>query len=563
MSSWFEELKRRNVLRVGAAYLIVAWLVVQVVATIAPILELPAWVERLTLVPAGIKRESELDQTRPQHRHGRTLDFVIIGILLVAVAYFVVDKFIWQDPAGVERQVAKSIAILPFTNLSREEANEPFTAGIHDDLLTHISRISSIRSISRTSVLQYADSTRTIPEIARELNVATVLEGGVQRSGNRVRINTQLIDASTDESIWAGTYDRELTAANVFAIQSEIATAIADALRATLTPGEQQMIDHVPTQDIAALETYFIGKRLMEDRTTDSLLAAVEYFEKVVELDPEFALAWSGLADAWMLLPEYSATIDRKLVAEKSDDAIRRALELNPEIPEVINSEAWNRLIHHYDWRGAEETFRRALRTHPNNTNVLHWISHVLSWQGQHEEALEYARRAVAVDPLSRLMKMNLVYILVDAGEYEEALSIADEIRVKWPDFTNWGNLWLHELRAGRPDLARETIRSRIEATGGDAESALILGGMFIDFHSDGVVGNLTEELIQKLNLGSNYLGEIYAHLGDRENTLTALEEAAAEHSGSRSVLSMRINPAYDFIRGDPRFKALLKQTGL
>jgi TolB-like protein/class 3 adenylate cyclase len=262
---------------------------------------------------------------------------VAFGLALLAVTYAALDGTPGaEDPAANEgtAQDRRSIAVLPFENMSRDAINEPFTLGIHDDLLTHLSKIGSLKTISRTSVLQYRDTTKTIPQIAGELGVATILEGGVQRAGDRVRINVQLIDAATDEHLWSETYDRQLTAPNIFAIQSEIATAIAEALRATLSQDEQRRLDSAPTQNLAAVETYFLGKQLLEDRTRESLSAAVQYFQQVIELDPGFALAHSGLADAYMLLPEYSVSIDWKVAREESEAAANRALALDPDLPE-------------------------------------------------------------------------------------------------------------------------------------------------------------------------------------------------------------------------------------
>ena len=173
-----------------------------------------------------------------------------------------------------------------------------------------LARINSLRTVSRTSMLRYRDSNMSVPEIARELDVATILEGGVQRAGVSVRINVTLIDAAADEPLWTQVYDRELTAANVFAIQSEIARAISDQLRVTLSRDDLRRLDTVPTNSIDALDSYFIGKQMLDRRTLRSLTAAAEYFEAVVEIDPNFALGWSGLAYAYMLLPEYSNSID-------------------------------------------------------------------------------------------------------------------------------------------------------------------------------------------------------------------------------------------------------------
>lgn len=568
-------------MRVAAIYLAAAWLLLQVVATVAPILEVPDSTQRVVLIllaigfpvavilawllewtPTGIKRDDGVRE-EPVKPGRQTMDNVIIVILAVAVVYFVADKFVFSD-TGSTRDIGQSIAVLPFTNMTQDEANDPFIVGIHDDILTHLSRIQSVRTVSRTSVLQYRGTTKTTPEIGRELDVATVLEGGVQRSGNRIRINVQLIDADADEHIWAETYDRELTAANVFEIQSDIATTIAAALRAALTPEEIERLEAVPTQNIDALDTYFIGKQLLEERTRESLTVALDYFERAVELDPEFALGWSGLADAAMLLPEYSASADRDALRIRSDAAVARAMAIDADLPFVSSTVAWSKLIRDYDWAGAEETFRKALEIQPDNTNVLHWLSHTLSWQGHHEEALAHARYAVEIEPNSQLMLMNLAYILVDARQYEEGLQIAQQAGELDPGYTALRrNLYLHELRAGRIADGTASFVTYTTVTGGDPVAAREIGNMMIAYARDGSVGSISEDQIKRSLLGSEDLAQAFAFVGDREGTLVALQDAADSRSGSRSVLSMKINPAYDFIRGDPRFVALLQQVGL
>jgi TolB-like protein len=506
MASFWGELKQRNVVRVAAAYAVVAWLVVEVSSVVLPTFEAPDWILQVLtflvilgfpfalvfawafeLTPEGLKRDEDVDRSRSvTEKAGRRLDVVTLAALAIAAAFFALDRFVWVDDAttiGSLAEYRKSVAVLPFENMSQDESNLPFTIGIHDDLLAHLSRIGSIKTISRTSVLQYRDTTKTIPQIASELGVATILAGGVQRAGDRVRMNVQLIDAATDEPLWADTYDRRLTAANIFAIQSEIATAIAEALRANLSAEEQRRLASAPTQSLAAVETYFLGKQLLERRTRESLSAAVEYFQQVVELDPNFALAHSGLADAYMLLPEYSAAMDWKVAQQKSEAAANRALALDPDLPEALSSMGWNRLIHYYDWKEAEALLRRALQVQSNNTNALHWLSHVLSWQGRHAEAIHWARRAVEVDPLSRLMGMNLSYILMDAGDFDAAIELAHATLRRHSDQSEQlGNLWLTYLRAGRPEEAADVIRRWAAATGRDPEAARPVGEAFIRY---------------------------------------------------------------------------------
>jgi TolB-like protein/lipoprotein NlpI len=523
-----------------------------------PVALILAWAFELT--PSGMRRDSGDETPRPAGR--RPMDYIVVTTLALALVYFAADKFLISENGGAAPPGA-SVAVLPFANLSQNPSNDPFVNGIHDDLLTQLSRIGSLSVTSRTSVLQYRDTTKPMPVIADELGVATILEAGVQRLGSSVRINVQLIDAAKDEHIWAETYDRELTAANVFEIQSEIAAAITGALQAALTPDERLRLEKIPTHSIAALDSYFVGKQLLEERTRESLTAAAEYFETVVELDPEFALGWSGLADAYMLLPEYSSTIDRELVETKARRAVQVALQLDPDLPEVLATQAWYEL-RFYDWEKAETIFRNALAVAPDNTNVLHWLSHVLAFQGRFDEALEVARRTVAIEPASRIMRTHLAYILTDAGQFEESAALMNEIRDEHPDYSVLRrNYYLHELRANNPHQAAQAFAEFVEAVGGDVDAAREIGDMFIAFAESGAVGNLTDDLITRTQLGSEDLAQVLAFVGDAEGTIAALQAAAAENSGSRSVFSMKINPAYDFIRDDPRFQALLRQVGL
>ena len=579
MASLWTELKRRNVPRIAAAYAVAAWLMVEVSSVVLPAFGAPDWILRAVIIlvslgfpialviawafqmtPEGLKRDAEVDREQDAWRQrSNRLNVITVTILVLAAGIFVFERMV-PEFKTVDR---RSIAVLPFDNMSGDASNDPFTIGIHDDLLTHISRIGSIKTISRTSVLKYRDTTKTIPEIGNELGVATILEGGIQRAGDRVRINVQLIDTATDEHLWADTYDRRLTASNVFAIQTEIAVAIAAALRATLSTEEQRRLEYAPTENLAAMEAYYLGKQLLEERSRESLFAAVEYFEKVIELDPRYALAYSGLADAYMLLPEYTPTVDMHEARETSEAAANRALELGPEEPEVLASAGWNRLIHYYDWTEAERLLRRALAIEPNNAGALHWLSHVLSWQGQHTEALAKAERALEVDPHTTLMAMNLAYIRTDANLFDEAIARVLQSIEEDPDYSELhGNLWLSYLRAGRPADAANSFVTRAAATGRDIDGAREVGAAFVRYRETGDTQPLSEELIAQMEFGLEDLGQVYAFVGDAEHALSALEAGYEQRSGSRSVLSMQINPGYDFFRDDPRFIALLGRLG-
>lgn len=571
------ELQRRKVLRAAAVYLVIAWLLLQIAATIAPILSLPDWFEvlvlallviafpialilawSLELTPEGMRSESSPQSSKV----ARFADYSVLIVLMVGLAWFAANRLGNNDdePPALD----KSVAILPFINLNNDEANTSFTSGIHADLLTQLARIKSVRTVSRTTVLKYRDSTKSIPEIATELGVATIVEGGVQRVGNSVRVNVQLIDAAADRPLWTQAFDRELTAANVFAIQGEIAQAITTQLQASLSPEDERRLGTVPTQSIGALNAYFVGKVLLEERTRQSLSFAIEYFENAVQLDPAFALGWSGLADAYMLLPEYSYNVDRDMIERRSRDALLRALELDPSLPEVRSTEAWYQLTRNYDWSGAEKIFEESLEAFPDNTNLLHWMSHTLSWQGRQEEGLAVAKHAVEVEPGSHLMRMNLAYILSDAQDFDRALQIVWQVRDERPNYLALRrNLYLHELRAGQTERGADSFVTFTSIIGGDPAAARAIGDMFVAYAQEGIVGDVTDALIERARLGTEDLAQVIALVGDAEGALDALQVAIEERSGSRSALSMKINPAYDFFRDDPRFEALLVKIGL
>ncbi len=314
-----------------------------------------------------------------------------------------------------------SIAVLPFENRSDQSKDAFFVDGIHDDILTQLTKVSAMRVIARTSVEQFRDTRLTTREIGEKLGVGKILEGGVQRAGNRVRITVQLIDATTDAHLWAESYDRELTATNIFAIQSEVAAAIAVALKTTLTAGEQARVNAVPTQNLEAWEAYQHGKQRMARRTSAALADSVEYFEKAVGADPRFALAYVGLADA-LLIQFYNGYAPRAACLARAEAAIGKALALDPNLAEAHTSLA-KLFEHREDTELAEVEYRKAIELNPNYATAHHWYALMLAFQGRFSEALQEAEKAEALDPLSAIIN-NMVAIALDGeGRFEEALA--------------------------------------------------------------------------------------------------------------------------------------------
>jgi TolB-like protein/Tfp pilus assembly protein PilF len=401
--SLFNELKRRNVFRVAIAYLAGAWFLTEVAGTLFPAFGIPDWGVRfvviicaLGLVPAlfiswayeltpeGLKREKDVERDKSiSHVTSRRLDGITIGLIAIAFAFIVADR-LWLSPRLAEQSATlaevvpdneqvsapesqyppNSIAVLPFVNMSDDAANQYFSDGISEELLTHLARISTLKVISRTSVLQYRGTTKTIPQIAAELGVGAILEGGVQRYSNKVRINAQLVDARSDGHLWAETYDRDLTTRNVYAIQTEIARSISSALDSALTLEDRQRLEKVPTENLDAYDAYLLGKQRMANRRSASLKQAADYFHTAIELDPDYALAYVGLADTYMLLGDYS-NLSLSEMLGLALPALQSALRLDDELAEAyasmgaISAKAG-------DYAEAEAAYKRAIEFGPN-----------------------------------------------------------------------------------------------------------------------------------------------------------------------------------------------------
>jgi TolB-like protein/Tfp pilus assembly protein PilF len=512
--SLITELKRRNVFRVAAAYGIVAWLLLEVASVILPALRLPEWTLTLLvflvvagfplamilawafeLTPAGIKRDSAVDPDESiAHHTGRKLDFIIIGALSVAVVYFAVDKFVLQgDPEQGARSIERvpggapierkgSIAVLPFANRSANEADVFFVDGMHDDILTHLAKIRSLKVISRTSVMEYRDTTKNLKTIGEELGAETVLEGGVQRAGTQIRVNVQLIDAATDEHLWANIYDRQLTAANVFAIQTEIATAIADALRATLSTEERELLDAVPTENMAALEAYFRGKQRLEKRTSAELADAADDFRRAIELDPNFALAYVGLADSYLLQVEYSAVpMDETLV--KAQAAVDKALALDDRLAEAYTSLG---AIGHdrNDYEAADAAFKRALELNPNYVTAYHWYALLLGGPlGRTDEALALIMKAAELDPRSPIILQNVGGFLGSVGRPDESLAwLLKSIEIDPDSAAGYQPIGSHYWEIeGQLDEAARWLRKAVAVDPGSPMLSATVGWLFLD----------------------------------------------------------------------------------
>ncbi|MDQ8188041.1 tetratricopeptide repeat protein [Pelagicoccus sp. SDUM812002] len=463
-SSFFAELRRRKVFRVAAAYVVVAWIIIQVAAATFPGFEIPMWAFRFVvlmlilgfpvalilawafeLTPDGIKltkNVSEEQKAVTSQGKRNWLSYGFAAALPAVIFGSLALYFYFTREASTAPHLDKSIAVLPFENRSASEDDAYFTDGIHDDLLTQISRIREIKTISRTSVMAYRDTSKNMREIGAELGVATILEGGVQRAGDQIRINVQLIDAATDAHLWAETYTREMTVGNIFAIQSEIATAIAGELKAVLSPEEQQQLQKLPTQNLAALQLAF--KASAVEQTAEGAREAIKYLKQAIELDPDFALAHGSLSGAYLYqIWSEGLPVDEQLI--KAEPHIRRALELDPTDSHI--QVAWASYnIRKGDNAAAQAALERAIELNPNDAQAYALGAWFQLWTMRNPAAsVELGRKAVELDPVSSQPKQGLAEALMVAGDFDESEELLRELMIEEPRnfdfFRTFGNL--------------------------------------------------------------------------------------------------------------------------
>jgi len=459
-----------------------------------------------------------------------------------------------SEPAAAIADPRPSIAVLPFDNRSAKRGDTYFVDGIHDDILTQLSKVSGMRVISRTSVEQFRDTKLPIKNIAEQLGVAQILEGGVQRAGDRVRVTVQLIDANSDAHLWAENYDRELTAANIFAIQSEVATAIAAALKATLTAGEKARVEAVPTQSLAAWEAYQLGKQRMARRTSEALAEAERFFRKAIDLDPDFALAHVGLADTLSLHVAYSGKSSEATLVE-ADRAASKALELDPNLGEAWASRG-NVAMTRAQWEDAERFLRRAIELTPNYAPAHHWMSFVLRGENRLEEERAHAERAVQLDPLSAVVSLNLGYTLEAMGRFDEAA--ARYRRAIENDSKSAlgldGLAWLNAYAQNQFAEAVPLLERAVALDGGNPELQSNLALVLVDLgdisRADHLVAAILERWPDDANANAVALGFAAARGDDAAAERLARKIPAGHPRGSVGLKQLR---NLDLQRGDSR----------
>jgi TolB-like protein/predicted Zn-dependent protease len=481
------------------------------------------------------------------------------AVLLVATAIFA-----WRDrpaPAPARQAPPASAAVLPFTNLSADKDQEHFSDGLTEELITALSQVPGLRVAPRSSSFQFKGREPDVREVGRMLDVGTVLEGSVRRSGNRLRVSAQLVSVKQNSQLWAESYDRDL--ADVFAVQEDIARAIVAALRVRLAPDRPTVVAS-PTRDLEAYDLYLKGRFAWNQRTAASLPQAARYFEQAVGRDSGMARGYAGLADAELLLPLYT---DAKPEAEwpRAKAAALRALALDSTLADAHTSLAYGTLLYEWNWRAAEASFGRAIASDSAYATAHHWYADFLAGRGRLDESLREMRRAHQLDPLSRIVATELAWVQYLQHRTADARAEIDRVLALDPGFAHaYFVRGLIELQAGRPVEAVASFRRNIEIGGFYAYTN---GVLCYALARSGDRAAAERELAEMLaRRKTQYvppfgLAMAYAGLGDRSQAIGWLERGIAE----RDILMPEnfFDPLFDSLVGDPRFAAVERRLGL
>ena len=580
--TFFAELKRRNVYKVAVAYAIVGWLVMQIAATVVPALHLSdaitsavvlltilgfpialvlAWAFELT--PEGIKRTEDVAPNESiTRRTGWKLMAPIVLIAIVALALLLFQLVGKRNASRTPSSNAiseKSIAVLPFENLSRDPDNAYFTEGIQDEILMRLAKIAELKVISRTSTARYKTSPDNLREIAKQLGVANILEGSVQRTADQARVNVQLIKAASDAHLWAEVYDRKLT--DIFSVESEVAKTVADTLQAKLTGSEEHAISVKPTADFEAHQLYLKGRYLWNRRTGDNIKKALAYFQQAAEKDPKYALAYAGMGDAYALSPPYAAGMPQDCFP-RARAAAQKAIELDETLAEG-HASLGIVCFSYYEFAQSAKEFKRAIELNPNYASAHHWYGRcTLLMAGQIERGTTEVQRALELDPVSPIINSDLGLTYMEARRYDDAIDQLHKTIEMDPQFYYAHRVlgWALELKGSTHEAIAEYHRA-LELY----DDPVVLGLLG---HAEATIGKQGEarEILIRLSeeartryVSSYAFAVIYLALGEKEQALDWLEKAAREHAAPNINL-IKIDPYLDPLRGDPRFEALVSK---
>lgn len=583
--SFFAELRRRNVVRVGLAYIVISWLLAQVAEFAFENFGAPEWVLKtfvvvlllglplvlvfawaFELTPEGVKLERDVDRSQSiTAQTGKKLNKLTIVVMALAIAYFALDKFVLSDAleaqpaaatveAGAQSQ--NSIAVLPFVDMSPGKDQEYFTDGLTENLLNALAQLRDLRVAGRTSSFAFKNRNEDLRGIGEQLGVAHILEGSVQKSGEQVRITAQLINAEDGYHLWSDTYDRTLE--DIFAVQDEIASEVAKAMRVTLLGHAAGTHQSVARNTTNAYNEYLKGHYEAERGNLAGHQQALVHFERALELDPGLALAWAGQSASRSFVTGFVDT-DFAAGYEDARASAIRALELDPELPEAYKALADVQQSFDWDWAATEESLNRALSLRPGDTRTRLQLAFLKAALGKRDEAFADVQQVVEQDPLNWNAQGGLAMMLVRRGRFDEAMRIYDHL--VQVDAKRTSLYWSR----GYAWFAQGEYEKALDEFAKEPFVFLQLTGEAIAYHhlqqQDKAVVAL-QELISTMGESAAFqIASVYAQWGDADNAMTWLERGYVIRDPGLQYLTM--SKLFDSLRDDERFKAFVQKMGL
>jgi TolB-like protein/Flp pilus assembly protein TadD len=579
--NFFAELKRRNVYKVAVAYAVVGWLLVQVATQVFPFLEIPNWIVRLVIAlvvigfpialiiawafeatPRGIKRTEDVDVAAQARSKSRAWIYVVIVGALLSVGLFFVGRYSVGNATSAARTEAatKSIAVLPFVNMSADKNDEYLSDGVSEELITALSKIAGLQVKARTSSFAFKGKNEDIQKIGELLHASHLLEGSVAKAGNKLRITAQLIQASDGNHEWSDTYDRDMQ--DIFAVRSEVAQKVAETLKVRLLGEEKRKIDKKPTENLEAYNLYRQGRYYSDKLSEADMKKAVPFFEQAVEKDPRFALAYAGIADNYVLAAD--TYIAPREAFSKAKEAAQKAIELDDSLAEAHASLGFVHFHYDWDWVAAEKECKRAIELNPQSAQSYMIYTHFLAGIGRFDEANTFGARGLELDPLSVSTHFFLGWSSLFAGRYDDAIAKLSKA-VELDPSNGWVRMFLGRayLFKGMPQRAVEVMETALRLSPDDSYALGYLG------YTYAVTGRRADALkiLQRLDEMEKhrYVSRfahvyIYTGLGDKNKAFEWLEKAYQERSDS--LAWFRFDPESKTLQSDPRFAALMRKVG-
>ncbi len=575
--NFFAELKRRNVFRAAAFYAAAAWLLVQVATQVFPLFHVAEWILRAIVVaavigfpfatllawfyewtPQGFQRESEIAPDESvTRRTGRKLDRWIIAMLSLAVVLLLTDKLVLRKDAKtvVSAPDSKSIAVLPFLNESGDPKDEYFADGLSEELISALAQIGDLKVIGRSSSFRFKGTNEETRTIGEKLGVSTLLEGTVRKQADRVRIVAELVNAGDGSEVWSQTFDRALK--DVFAVQSEIASAVASSLKLTLL-GHEKTGTNIASTNAEAHNAYLQGYFYFQRRNSDNLRKAISYFDDAIRLDPNYALAYAKSAEAWTWIADQSGVPHHEGWTIARKDA-EKAVAIDPNLAEAHAALGWVLAFGEWKFQEGVSQARRAVELAPGSATATGVLSAVILYLGKTGEAEKWGRRAVEIDPLDYSARNNLARVLYVEGKLDEAIAQGKKSAELQPAADS-SHRWQALAAVLRGDTQLALREAALEPGEGYRLSCLAIA-RFAAGDRPGSDAALAELIAQDQSYATYQVAQVYAWRGDKEKAFAWLQTALDRHD--TGLLSLLKDPLLRNLRDDPRYSELVAKVGL